>query len=1057
MGKYIDKFISEFDKRLDDHLNLSSKKSEEFLKVRDEQIALENGVLLSDVSIVTTGSSVTGGLKKGMVGKGLDQGTANKKEYRVKTITDLKCGITEVEFKNKLQISEYGYYKPSDVLPGTTYISFRRQDEGVNVATDVCNRFDISGELVDFGTLDFSVDVSVKSVTVTPKAGKAKPFLGLGGWSGHKYKDLKGLYEYVFQKDGSMHLPPEKVKGKINPDYTFFDDWIVYRATYNVILNAKNKVFIQITSYPGKPADQDNTELFDIPEPIVERTESGGLTVGMDGEVTSVGEVSTGRKFIVKTITDLNCDITEVEFKSSANKEALSVYGYYKPSEVLPGATYISFSRKVEGVKDPEACTNFGNADYREFATLDFSVDVSVSSSKIKEFKTKSDFPFVPGDKNLKIKDIQKWLGFTGKDVDGSFGNGTYNALLYGGYLIGLTASVTSVIYDELKRDYENGVVEKKQAAAVVPPKPDPYVEFLKKAETVKEKGGGRYWFNTFMDTVEKNYIKNTTINDSIKEVMQYCDTVFGMGHVNVVSIPEIDIIGNRAVDIYYMKNYGSVGKEYDNYLKFYSVILSDNYINKDKGVLGVMSRDILPNLIPCFPEPRTIAMDTIDIDSAMVVTKRNPEDESLLLYNAFLEAAEYYSQNSDVIDTIPLSENKWEVLPSAARHLLDPKWETLGDYTFEFSMEDVVNVISGPSGPGSNILIPSYVGLTESSVNVGELFREYRGEIVSAEVLDEYKQEETEVLDEIGVTGEYDYEEDDYDELSSEYGEWEGDPSLTIAQATALETLHDGPGHNHYEAGEYKEETYDSSVTVVDNSSSNSSSNSSDSSDVVVGGSGKKTPIPAIKVMDLKGYIVNGKQKKIIDLSPLAKMKGKKIKKEKYDFFVVHHTAGLGTAEQVVNTLNQREGGLAVQFIIDRDGYIYRGTAANHTAAHVLPVQGAYCTYPKAGFVQKNPHAASLCNGNSAGCEVIACKDSDDTVWLTKKQGCNTPVIVERQGPALLKVIKHLNIPKENIFGHGETTSNKMADEGKSLKKYVLDNWDNYKLWTGDNAIAWF
>ena len=823
MAKYIDKFISEFDKRLDDHLNLSAKRSEEFLKVRDEQIELEKGVLLSSL-----------------------------------------------------------------------------------------------------------------------KTGKPKPFLGLGGWSGHKYKDLKGLYEYVFQKDGSMHLPPEKVKGKINPDYTFFNDYIIIRSTYNFILNTKNRIFIQVNNYPGAPAEQDNTELIDRPEPIEERTE------------------------------------------------------------------------------------------------------------KITVFKNKADFPFGPGDKNLKIKDIQKWLGFTGKDVDGSFGNGTYNALLYGGYLIGLTASVTPVIYDELKRDYENGLVEKKPAAVVVPPKPDPYVEFLKKAETIKEKGGGRYWFNTFMDMVEKNYIKNTTINDNIKKVMEYCDTIFGMGSGNVDSIPEIDIIGNRAIDIYYMKNYGSVGKEYDNYLKFYSVIISDNYINMDKGALGVMARDVFPNLIPCFPEPRTIAMDTIDIDSAMDVTKKNPEDESLLLYNAFLEAADYYSQNRDVIDTIPLAENKWEVLPSAARHLLDPKWETLGDYTFEFSMEDVIKVISGPSGPGSNIFIPSYVGLTESSVNVGELFREYRGEIVSTELLDEYKQEETEVLDEIGVTEEYDYEkEDEYDSLSPEYKEVE-DWSLTEDQVYALQTLHDG--HSDYEIGQYNEDTgtYGGGATVVDNSS-NGSSNSSSSNDIVLGGTDKPGKL---KIINKEGYIVNGKQKKIIDLTDLSINKGKPTK---YKYFVVHHTGGLGTAEGVINILNNRTGKngqkihLSVQFIIDRDGYIYRGSAPNHTAAHVLSPTDK--SYGKKSFIKKYPYASDLCNSNSAGCEVISCKDSDAS---GKLPGCNATVIVETQGPALLKVIKHLNIPKDHIFGHGEIQTNKMVDEGATLKKYVLDNWDNYKLWTGENAMDW-
>lgn len=798
MAKYIDKFISEFDKRLDDHLNLSKKRSEEFLKVRNEQIELEKGVLLSSL-----------------------------------------------------------------------------------------------------------------------KTGKPKPFLGLGGWSGHKYKDLKGLYEYVFQKDGSMHLPPEKVKGKINPDYTFFNDYIIYRATYNVILNAKNKIFIQVNNYPGAPAEQDNTELIDIPEPIIERTE------------------------------------------------------------------------------------------------------------KITVFKNKADFPFGPGDKNLKIKDIQKWLGFTGKDVDGSFGNGTYNALLYGGYLIGLTASVTPVIYDELKRDYENGLVEKKPAAVVVPPKPDPYVEFLKKAETIKEKGGGRYWFNTFMDMVEKNYIKNTTINDNIKKVMEYCDTVFGMGNGNVDSIPEIDIIGNRAIDIYYMKNYGSVGKEYDNYLKFYSVIISDNYINMDKGALGVMARDVFPNLIPCFPEPRTIAMDIIDIDSAMDVTKKNPEDESLLLYNAFLEAADYYSQNRDVIDTIPLAENKWEVLPSAARHLLDPKWETLGDYTFEFSMEDVIKVISGPSGPGSNIFIPSYVGLTESSVNVGELFREYRGEIVSAELLDEYKQEETEVLDEIGVTEEFDYEkEDEYDSLSPEYQEVE-DWSLTPDLVEILETYH----NVEYASGEYSTETisYDSGVSVVDNGGGSNSGGSNN--DVIVGGSGNKNP-EKVSNINIDGYVVNGKQKKVIDLSNLSRAKGQPTT---YKYFIVHHTAGRGTAKGVIDILNAR-GGLSVQFIIDRDGYIYRGTAPNRTGGHVLPS----AKYNNPSYVPKD-----IYNYNSAGCEVIAKNDGD--------------VIVDRQGPALLKIIKHLNISKDAIFGHGEVnTGHKAKTEGATLKKYVKDNWDNYKLWTGENAMDW-
>ena len=57
-------------------------------------------------------------------------------------------------------------------------------------------------------------------------------FKGYGGWSGNTFKTLKELYEYVFQKDGVMKLPPKTVAGKENVDYINFNKYIATRDEY---------------------------------------------------------------------------------------------------------------------------------------------------------------------------------------------------------------------------------------------------------------------------------------------------------------------------------------------------------------------------------------------------------------------------------------------------------------------------------------------------------------------------------------------------------------------------------------------------------------------------------------------------------------------------------------------------------------------------------------------------------------------------------------------------------------------------------------------------------
>ena len=117
-------------------------------------------------------------------------------------------------------------------------------------------------------------------------------------------------------------------------------------------------------------------------------------------------------------------------------------------------------------------------------------------------------------------------------------------------------------------------------------------------------------------------------------------------------------------------------------------------------------------------------------------------------------------------------------------------------------------------------------------------------------------------------------------------------------------------------------------------------------------------------------------------DISGSSSMKPLNLTDNKY--FVLHHTAGGKTASGIMSVLNKR--GLGVQWIIDREGKIYKSSPGNK-AWHVKRTKGM------------GPD--DLGNSTAQGVEIIANNDDD--------------VIEDVQCPAALKLIKSLGISKKS------------------------------------------
>jgi murein DD-endopeptidase MepM/ murein hydrolase activator NlpD len=156
---------------------------------------------------------------------------------------------------------------------------------------------------------------------------------------------------------------------------------------------------------------------------------------------------------------------------------------------------------------------------------------------------------------------------------------------------------------------------------------------------------------------------------------------------------------------------------------------------------------------------------------------------------------------------------------------------------------------------------------------------------------------------------------------------------------------------------------------------------------------------------------IMGGSSLSISDISGQSNYgrKGEPLDTRKY--FILHHTAGRGSADDVIDILNDR--GLGVQFIIDRKGKVYRGLPDGSRGAHV-----AY-------FYESAPK--DMNNGTAEGVEIIAKNDDD---------------VLEKQCESALKLVKRLGYPLNKIYGHGEVSSNKQPTEGQKCKKYFKNNW---------------
>jgi hypothetical protein len=121
--------------------------------------------------------------------------------------------------------------------------------------------------------------------------------------------------------------------------------------------------------------------------------------------------------------------------------------------------------------------------------------------------------------------------------------------------------------------------------------------------------------------------------------------------------------------------------------------------------------------------------------------------------------------------------------------------------------------------------------------------------------------------------------------------------------------------------------------------------------------------------------------------------------------YFIVHHTGGRGTAKDVYQTFYCK--GLPAQYVIDRQGNIHRfmpdGTKGWHAGGR--DASGTYY------------------NQTSIGLEIIANDDND---------------VLDIQVRAAVRLIRYLGFNKDQVIGHGQTTSRKQPAEGRKVVDYI-------------------
>jgi len=124
----------------------------------------------------------------------------------------------------------------------------------------------------------------------------------------------------------------------------------------------------------------------------------------------------------------------------------------------------------------------------------------------------------------------------------------------------------------------------------------------------------------------------------------------------------------------------------------------------------------------------------------------------------------------------------------------------------------------------------------------------------------------------------------------------------------------------------------------------------------------------------------------------------------DKPEGLIFHHTGSRGGPESVMDTFKQRN--FPAQFIMDRDGQVYRALPDGMRGQHIRPSE-----------------INGLNNSNALGVEVIANDDKDIT-----------PQQVEASKKFSTWASKNYGFSMDNVFGHGEINHHKQATEGHTI-----------------------
>lgn len=124
----------------------------------------------------------------------------------------------------------------------------------------------------------------------------------------------------------------------------------------------------------------------------------------------------------------------------------------------------------------------------------------------------------------------------------------------------------------------------------------------------------------------------------------------------------------------------------------------------------------------------------------------------------------------------------------------------------------------------------------------------------------------------------------------------------------------------------------------------------------------------------------------------------------------VVHHTAGRGGTEGVIQTFTERN--FPAHFVIDREGQITQVLGLNQRGQHTKNAQDG----------------SGITNANSWGVEVIAKDDAD---------------VLPVQAEATVRLTKYLQqygLQSSRIVGHGAINSHKQATEGQTIAQLLRE-----------------